>query len=292
MSTSGSLIVAGATGYGAWPANSLEGALRCLDAPVDGIEIDVQITSDGVVVAHHDYRLNPSQTRLDGEWLGAPSAPLKTMPLAELKRYDIGRERPHPKYPPRHPQRVEMDNVRIPTLPELLAALKAAPGPRRLLYVEVKTSPQDMDEAPAPKTIVDAVFRDLEAADYAGHAKIIAFDWQVLRLSRERCAQIRTAHLTIPSALKSSIRFDADGRSPWTDGHDPRDHDGSELRAIIAHGGMEWSPYFSEVTAESAAQASALGLLVGPWGLSSHDDIRRMQQLGVFSATVSGPDWG
>ena len=292
MSTSGSLIVAGATGYGAWPANSLEAALRCLDAPVDGIEIDVQITSDGVVVAHHDYRLNPSQTRLEGEWLGAPSAPLKTMPLAELKRCDIGRERPHPKYPPRHPQRVEMDNVRIPTLPELLAALKAAPGPRRLLYVEVKTSPQDMDEAPAPKTIVDAVFLDLEAADYAGHAKIIAFDWQVLRLSRERCAQIRTAHLTIPSALKSSIRFDADGRSPWTDGHDPRDHDGSELRAIIAHGGMEWSPYFSEVTAESAAQASALGLLVGPWGLSSHDDVRRMQQLGVFSATVSGPDWG
>jgi glycerophosphoryl diester phosphodiesterase len=214
------------------------------------------------------------------------------MPLAELKRYDIGRERPHPKYPPRHPQRVEMDNVRIPTLPELLTALKAAPGPRRLLYVEIKTSPQDMDEAPAPKTIVDAVFRDLEAADYAGHAKIIAFDWQVLRLSRERCAQIRTAHLTIPSALKSSIRFDADGRSPWTDGHDPRDHDGSELRAIIAHGGMEWSPYFSEVTAENVAQASELGLLVGPWGLSSHDDIRRMQELGVFSATVSGPDWG
>src|SRR5450631_28516 len=231
MSTSGSLIVAGATGYGAWPANSLEGALRCLDAPVDGIEIDVQITSVGVVVAHHDYRLNPSQTRLDGEWLGAPSAPLKTMSLAELMRCDIGRERPHPKYPPRHPQRVEMDNVRVPTLPEVLAALKAAPGPRRLLYVEVKTSPQDMDEAPAPKTIVDAVFRDLEAADYAGHAKIIAFDWQVLRLSRERCAQIRTTHLTIPSALKSSIRFDADGRSPWTDGHDPRDHDGSELRA-------------------------------------------------------------
>jgi len=292
VTASRSLIIAGATGYGAWPANSLEGALRCLAAPVDGIEIDVQMTADDVVVAHHDYRLNPSETRLDGKWLSGPSEPLMTMQLADLKRYDIGRERPHPKYPPRHPQREEMDNVRIPTLPELLAALKAAAGPRRLLYVEIKTSPQDKDEAPAPEAIVDAVFRDLEAADYVGHAKIIAFDWRVLRLSRERCPQIRTAHLTIPSALRSSIKFDAGGRSLWTDGHDPRDHNGSELRAIVAHGGMEWSPYFTEVTAESIAQAGALGLLVGPWGLSSQDDIRRMQQLGVYCATVSGPDWG
>ena len=33
------------------------------------------------------------------------------------------------------------------------------------------------------------MFRDLEAADYVDHAKIIAFDWQVLRLSaRDRSA--------------------------------------------------------------------------------------------------------
>ena len=55
------LLIAGATGYGAWPANSLEGALACLKAPIDGIEIDVQITADGHVVAHHDYRLSPDQ---------------------------------------------------------------------------------------------------------------------------------------------------------------------------------------------------------------------------------------
>ena len=67
------LLIAGATGYGAWPANTLEGALRCLEAPVDGIEIDVQITADGHVVAHHDYRLAPDQTRLDGAWLERPA---------------------------------------------------------------------------------------------------------------------------------------------------------------------------------------------------------------------------
>src|SRR5271165_3789421 len=89
-----SLIIAGATGYGAWPSNTLEGAVRCLDAPVDGIEIDVQMTADGHVVAHHDYRLKRSQTRLDGAWLTETGPALKTLTLDELRRYDVGRSRP------------------------------------------------------------------------------------------------------------------------------------------------------------------------------------------------------
>lgn len=286
------LLVAGATGYGAWPANSLEGLLRCLDAPVDGVEIDVQLTGDGHVIAHHDYRLAPDQSRLDGAWLDAPSAPLKTLPLAEIRRYDIGRSRPGSPAAQRYPAREQMDGVRPPTLPELLEALRAARGPRRLLYVEIKTDPADPDEAPAPEAIVDAVFRDLEAADYLAHAKIIAFDWQVLRLSQARQPDVLTAHLTIPAPLATRVKPGPDGRSPWVDGFDAADHGGSELKAIRAHGGMEWSPHFTDVTPERVAEAHALGLRVGPWGLSLGDDIRRMAALGVYSSTVSGADWG
>jgi glycerophosphoryl diester phosphodiesterase len=286
------LLIAGATGYGAWPANSLEGARHCLTAATDGIEIDVQITADGHVVAHHDYRLNPDQTRLGGTWIEAAGAPLKTLSLEDLRRYDIGRLRPGSDYEARYPGREPMDGVGIPTMRELLAAMKAAPGPRRLIYVEIKTDPLDLESAPAPRAIVDAVFADLEAEDYLAHAKIIAFDWQVLRLSRDRHADIRTAHLTIPAALSTRIQPAPDGRSPWTDGSDARDHDGSELAAIKAHGGMEWSPYFTDVTEETMAEAKAQGLLVGPWGLSKGEDIRRMAELGVYSSTVSGADWG
>src|SRR5450631_2493478 len=133
MSTSGSLIVAGATGYGAWPANSLEGALKCLQAPVDGIEIDVQVTADGHVVAHHDYRLAADQTRLDGAWVDATGPPIKTMSLEALRRYDVGRARPGSEAAARYPAKAEMDGVRVPTLPELLGALNAAPGARRMI---------------------------------------------------------------------------------------------------------------------------------------------------------------
>src|SRR5580698_10931589 len=105
------LLIAGATGYGAWPANSLEGALECLKAPIDGIEIDVQITSDGHVVAHHDYRLAADQTRLGGAWLAEAGPALKTLTLAQLKAYDVGRARPGSDSARRYAGREEMDGA-------------------------------------------------------------------------------------------------------------------------------------------------------------------------------------
>jgi glycerophosphoryl diester phosphodiesterase len=288
MARPNTLIVAGATGYGIWPANSLEGARRCIAAPIDGIEIDVQMTADGQVVAHHDYWLSPDATRLDGEWLSERSAPLKTMPLVALRRYDIGRPHPGSASDLQHPHLDAIDGARIPTLPDLLDALRAAPGPRRLIYVEIKTHPTRPDDAPAPAVVTDAVLDALEAADYVASAKIIAFDWSVLRLATARIPEIATAHLTIP---RRPDYVDPGRDSPWFDGADPRHFGGSELAAIKAHGGMEWSPYYTDVTAERVAEADALGLKTGPWGLSKSVDIQRMIAQGVFSATVSGPDW-
>jgi glycerophosphoryl diester phosphodiesterase len=284
------LLIAGATGYGAWPANSLEGALACLKTPIDGIEIDVQITSDGHVAAHHDYRLSPDATRLDGSWLGEAGPPIKAMTLDELRRYDVGRTRPGSGAAARYPLKTELDGVWVPTLPELLAALNAAERPRRMIYVEIKTDPRPgRDDAPAPGLIVEAVLRDLAAADYLAAAKIIAFDWQVLRLTHERAPTLRTAHLTLTTP---ATRDPDRPPSPWNDGCDPREHGDSDLAAIKAHGGVEWSPYYTDVTPERMAEARDLGLRVGPWGLSAGDDIRRMAQLGVYSSTVSGADWG
>ena len=286
------LIIAGATGYGVWPANTLEGAERCLAAPVDGIEIDVQITADGHVVAHHDYRINADQSRLHGAWLEAAGPALKTLSLDQVRAYDVGRARPGSRTARHYPDQAPMDGARIPTLRELLDLLKAAPGPRRLLYVEIKTDPQDPTHAPAPELVTAAVFDGLEAADYLDHAKIIAFDWRVLRLSTARQPGIRTAHLTVPQVMAGQVRRDANGRSPWTDGCDPLDHGGSELAAIKAHGGMEWSPHLSDMTPERVAEATSLGLLVGPWGVSSAADIAAARDMGAFSLTVSGPEWG
>ena len=285
------LIIAGATGYGVWPANSLEGTRLCLAAPVAGIEIDVHLSADGHVVAHHDYRIAADTSRLQGEWLEAPGPLLRDAPLADMRAYDLGRARPGSSAARRHPDKAGMDGVHMPTLPELLAELAAAPGPKRRIFVEIKTDPADYRESADPKALLDAVLRDLDAADWADAAKIIAFDWSVLRDLAARRPEIATAHLTVPDAMKPKVRVLPSGDSPWTDGCDARHFGGSEARAIQAHGGREWSPHISDVTPERVAVAHALGLAVGIWGVASAGDIAAMTALGVDALTVSGPAW-
>jgi hypothetical protein len=181
--------------------------------------------------------------------------------------------------------------VCVPTLGDLLGLLRATGGPPRRIYVEIKTDPQDPSASPDPVAITEAVLDDLEAAGWSEHAKIIAFDWRVLRLARQRAPEIATAHLTIPEAMAPSVRTGLDGASPWLDGFDPHRFGGSLLAAIKAHGGMEWSPHLADVTDARLGEAAELGLLVGPWGVSTHEDIARMKAADVYSLTVSGPDW-
>lgn len=284
-------IIAGACGYGVWPTNSLEGARACLDTPVAGIEIDVHLTADGHVVAHHDYRIAADSSRLNGAFLDEPGPLLRDATLAELQAYDLGRVREGGSHARRYPHKIGLDGVVMPTLPQLLEALAAAPGPRRWIFVEIKTDPADYRESADPVALTDAVLRDFDAADWASHAKIIAFDWSVLRDLKARRPEIATAHLTVPDAMKPKVVPLANGDSPWTDGCDPRHFSGSELRAIQAHGGREWSPHISDVTAERVAEAKALGLATGVWGVSTADEIAAMSALGVNVLTVSGPAW-
>jgi glycerophosphoryl diester phosphodiesterase len=284
-------IIAGACGYGVWPANSLEGAHACGAAPIDGIEIDVHLTGDGHVVAHHDYRIAADHSRLHGAWLDAPGPRLRDATLEDLCAYDLGRIRPGSPSARRYPALEGLDGVVMPTLPELLAVLAEAPGPRRWIFVEIKTDPPDYEESAAPDRLLDTVLADLEASAWLDRAKIIAFDWSVLRRLEAVSPGTPSAHLTIPESMKPRIRRSADGQSPWHDGCDPSRFDGSELRAIRAHGGGEWSPHLSDVTPERVAEAGELGLAVGVWGVASREDIAAMTALGVEALTVSGPAW-
>ncbi|MGD9075398.1 MAG: glycerophosphodiester phosphodiesterase family protein, partial [Desulfobacteraceae bacterium] len=41
------------------PENTLAAFSRALDIGVDGMELDVQLSADGIAVVHHDFQLNP-----------------------------------------------------------------------------------------------------------------------------------------------------------------------------------------------------------------------------------------
>jgi len=67
-------------------------------------------------------------------------------------------------------------------------------------------------------------------------------------------------------------------------------HSGSVPRAIKASGGANWSPHARNVTAESLAEAHALGLKVYPWTVNVPADMERLLALGVDGITTDRPD--
>ena len=91
------------------PENSLPGFAHALALEVDGIELDVHLTRDGVPVVHHDPALAAGPARLAGR-------PIVELTLDELRTHELA------------------PGVPVPTLSEVLAL---AAG-RATLYVEVK----------------------------------------------------------------------------------------------------------------------------------------------------------
>lgn len=96
------------------PENSLPGFLAALALGVDGIELDVQLTSDGVPVVHHDPELGRPAVA------GAPLAgrAIGSLTLSELRRHEL------------------TPSVGVPTLEEVLDAVAGG----ATVYVEVKAS--------------------------------------------------------------------------------------------------------------------------------------------------------
>lgn len=291
MTTLPPLIIAGACGYGCWPDNSLEGFARSLDAGVDGVEVDVHLTADGHVVLYHDYRLDPHRTRRDGAWINAPGPVVKSVTLDDLRRYDVGRAQAGSKYERDHPNQQPMDNVTIGTLNAALGLLRTA-GRNAQIYIEIKTTPQEPHLSSDPNLLSAAVLEQLSRTNLLDRARVIAFDWRVLRTLRRMHPELATSHLSIPPALQKQIKRDQHGHSPWADGCDPLLFSGSVARAIAAHGGHCWSAHFSELSDDNIAEVKALGLAVAAWGLSRAEDIAGFSSKGVESLTVSGPYWG
>ena len=97
------------------PENTLPSFQKAIDMGADGVEFDVQLTSDGKIVVCHDEKIDRTS---DGKgWL-------KDYTLKELKQFNFAK--PHPEY----------GFVEIPTLEELLTLLK----PTGLtLNIELKT---------------------------------------------------------------------------------------------------------------------------------------------------------
>ena len=250
----------GARGHA--PENTLPGFERALAIGVTTFELDVGVSRDGVVVIHHDRRLNPDLARgPDGRWVAAPSALIHSLGFDELQRYDVGRIRPGSEYARRFPRQQPIDGARIPALSELLERYRA--GTVRF-NIELKLLPEAPDETLSPEPFVRAVVAVVRTAGMEPRCTLQSFDWRAVKVVEREAAEIATAYLT--------------------------EQEDSDPRKVAAAGARTWSPDFRALNPQTCAVAREFGLRVIPWTVNEAGDIRRVVALGVDGIISDYPD--
>ncbi len=276
---------------GRYPENSLPGFEAALALGVTTLEMDLAVTRDGVVVVHHDRRLDPARTRgANGAWLDAPVPAIVELSRTELAAYDIGRARPGGKVAQRFPAQQGLDGVAIPTLAEVLALGEARSGGTMRYNMEIKTSPHAPEEAPAPAAFAAAVARELERAGVGTRAMVQSFDWRGLKAFQARAPGIPTVYLSAEARWLDNLERGRPGVSPWTAGLDLDDFGGSAPAAIRAAGGAVWSPYFRDLGEAELRAAQDLGLKVVVWTLNDPADMAALIELGVDGIITDYPN--
>jgi glycerophosphoryl diester phosphodiesterase len=264
---------------GLFPENTVGGFVSALALGVDAIELDVAVTADGVAVVFHDVALNGDIVRgPDGAWLGREGPLLRSLTLAELARYDVGRLRPGSHYAAVFPDQVPCDGARIPSL----RAVFAATGSVRI-DAELKTLPDRPEATVSPAEMAERVLAVAAACGALGRLDVRSFDWRGLRHLRDRHPGVKLTFLTSAETVAQAAL--------WWDGPTPEAYGGSVQRAVAAvAAGGSWAPEHRELTQAQVDEARSLGVRVVPWTVNDPADMARLIAWGVDGICTDRPD--
>jgi glycerophosphoryl diester phosphodiesterase len=271
------------------PENTLAGFMKALETGVSTIELDLGMSRDGVVVAHHDARLSPEMTRgPDGEFLTEVGPPLLKLNFEELRRYDVGRLKARTPYARRFSAQRPADGAGIPSLAEVLELGSRSGAEHVRFSIETKLAPGSHD-SPEPEPFARAVLDVVRKAGMEKRVIVQSFDWRTLQVFAKLAPDIPRSCLTSEGSFDTMQR-ETDGPSPWTAGLDIDAHGGSVVRLVNAAGCRIWSPAFRDLTEERLKEAKALGLQVIPWTVNNPENMSRLIDWGVDGLITDYPD--
>jgi len=247
------------------PENTLPAFARALEIGVDTLELDTNVTRDGVVVVMHDRRLNPDVARgPDGEWVAPPGLAIHQLTYAELSRYDVGRLKPGTDYAKEFPDQVAIDGTHPPRLSDVFALVRRE-GDRRVRFnIETKISPKAPDESPPPEEFARRLVDEIRAAGMQRRSTIESFDWRTLAAVKRIAPEIPAVYLT--------YKMD------------------DAVSKVKEAGGTIWSPFYKDVDEAKIRAAHAAGLSVVVWTVNDPADMKRLVEWGVDGLITDRPD--
>ncbi len=271
------------------PENTLAGLARALELGVDGVEIDATMTADGVLVLHHDRRLLADFARdATGAWVADPGPAIIDLDFAALGAHDVGRLNPERRYGKEFPEQVPHDGARVPSLAEFFDFVRAAGADHLVLNIEIKINPLEPDLSPPPEVLAEALVAAVRAAGMAGQVVLQGFNWHPLRHIHAIAPDLALAGITGRAPWLDNLHRPGGAPSPWLAG---LDRDGASVPAMVrALGAGVWSSRQDDLSAETVAEAHALGLSVMAWTVNQPEDMARVIDLGVDGVLTDYPD--
>ncbi|MBM3368131.1 MAG: glycerophosphodiester phosphodiesterase [Betaproteobacteria bacterium] len=271
------------------PENTIPSFELALKLGVTTLEMDIAITSDGVLAVHHDRALNLDITRdAAGRFLEARGPAINSLTWAQLQTFDVGRIKPGTDYARTFSEQKPMDGTRIPRLSDVFELVKRMGDQQVRFAIETKLDPGHPGETLPPEPFARAVVDEIRKAGMASRSQILSFDWRTLQVVQKIAPEIQTVYLTIQRRF-DNIGAGSGGMSPWTAGFQYRDH-GSVPRMIKAAGGGIWSVFFNDLDAASLREAKALGIKVLVWTVNDPSAMGQMLDMGVDGLITDRPD--
>lgn len=270
---------------GLMPENTLAAFERALEIGVTTLELDIAITADGVPVISHDTALNPALTRdAQAQWIKAPGPLIKSLTLAQLQTYDVGRIDPASVYARDFPQQQAQEGQRIPTLAALFDMVRQRGADSVQFAIETKIHPGRPNETVTPQAFVDILLKVIRDAGMTQRVRIISFDWRTLNLVKKREPAMETVCITVEgpdgSNLQNRAMMDGLLRAAYP----------SAAHMVKASGAAVWSPNFASIDAARVKAAQQLGLKVIPWTVNDAADMDRLISWGVDGIITDYPD--
>lgn len=224
------------------PENTLPAFNEALRVGADFLELDMDVTKDGVVVVSHEPKVTPERCLAPDGGKLQKAVPIRALTFAELRKYDCG-SLPNLKFP----RQVQVPGTPMPSLDEVFALVENSTYPAAAnvgFDIETKIFPGRPQLAPAPAEFAELVLGTVKKHHMEKRVIVQSFDVRTLREIKKIDPSVRTSQLTNYDLLDI-------------------------VPALKAAGTDIWSPNGAWLTPEALREAHAAGIQVVPWTINT-----------------------
>ncbi len=289
-------------GLGLHTESSIASFSNALQMGVTTLEMDTQITKDGVAVVTHDRKISDKKCQDTAPVVADdPQYPyvgkyIKDLTLAQVKTMDCGSLRLAD-----YPQQQTSPGAQMLTLREVLALVKSYRADNVLLNIETKVEAGAPHETAPREQFVRTVLDEVQRAGLQRQVTIQSFDWGSLMLARKLDPGLPIVALTNGQQF---LQAGKPGASPWLGGIDIDDFGGDLVKAAASFGAdaispvhgdpqnghvgdADYKPYTTKAMVDSAHRA---GIKVIPWTVSDAATLGSLIDIGVDGIITDLPD--